>query len=214
MGHERPGTPEFSEHWRAYHDAVEARPYNPFLDTLEPFLPPPGHALDAGCGTGKSTVWLIERGFTVDAFDADPEAVARFRDRLAGDARASARVATFAEVSLGPCDVALGVFSLFFCPREEMEGFFHRMVEALRPGGVFGGQLLGEGDSWASEDTAPLTRAEALRLLGPLETLHFEEARRRGTTVTGAEKDWHIYHVVARKPLSASGPSTAGSGPA
>lgn len=44
------------------------------------------------------------------------------------------------------------------------------------------------------------TRAEAEKLLAPLVVERFYEEERDGTTVSGAPKHWHIFHIVARKP--------------
>lgn len=194
----QPGSPEFSEHWRGYHDAVEARPHNPFLDVLEPFLPAPGLALDIGCGTGKSTIWLLDRGFSVVGYDADPEALRRFQERVAGREGARAVLATFSEAEYPPCSLAVSVFSLFFCPRDEFFAAFAKIRAALLPGSVFGGQFLGPEDSWAGPETAAVTASEVDDLLSGMEVLHREEAKREGQTVRGDLKQWHIHHLVAR----------------
>lgn len=194
----QPGSPEFSAHWRGYHDAVEGRPHNPFLDRLEPFLPAAGLALDVGCGTGKSTIWLLDRGFSVLGTDADPEALDRFRWRTHGRTGAACLLSKFHEADYPRCVLALSVFSLFFCPREEFFEAFRRIRESIEPGGVFAGQFLGERDSWAGPETAPLAQAEVRGLLEGMETLLHDEAERDGEDVRGNEKHWHIHHVVAR----------------
>jgi len=51
---------------------------------------PPGRALDVGCGTGASSVWLAEQGFEVTGVDAAPLAVERAKER-AREAGVSAR---------------------------------------------------------------------------------------------------------------------------
>ncbi|MFP4643332.1 MAG: class I SAM-dependent methyltransferase [Spirochaetales bacterium] len=62
---------------------------------LERFDMPGGRVLDAGCGTGKSAVWLAERGFDVVGIDLSPAAVAQAR-RLA-ETRAVGERARFYE---------------------------------------------------------------------------------------------------------------------
>ena len=44
-------------------------------------LHPPARVLDAGCGNGKSAVWLAERGFSVVGVDLSPTAIAQARRR-------------------------------------------------------------------------------------------------------------------------------------
>lgn len=43
---------------------------------------PDAHVLDAGCGTGRYSVALAERGFRVTGIDASPEQIAEARKRL------------------------------------------------------------------------------------------------------------------------------------
>ncbi|WP_208971032.1 class I SAM-dependent methyltransferase [Kineococcus rubinsiae] len=47
-------------------------------------VPPFGHALDLGCGTGTHAVQLAGRGWEVSAVDAVPSAVRRTRERAVG----------------------------------------------------------------------------------------------------------------------------------
>ena len=41
----------------------------------------PGRVLDLGCGPGRNAVWLAKAGFSVDAIDLSPEALAWARER-------------------------------------------------------------------------------------------------------------------------------------
>ncbi len=41
--------------------------------------------LEIGCGTGKNTVWLIEKGKQVTAIDLSEEMLAKAREKIAGD---------------------------------------------------------------------------------------------------------------------------------
>ena len=55
-----------------------------FLKACAPRLPPSGRALDLACGTGRNALFLAGRGFSVDAVDISPEALAIARTRSAG----------------------------------------------------------------------------------------------------------------------------------
>ena len=65
-------------HWAATYDE---RP-NPTIAAEEPAVRalvadiPPGDAVDVGCGTGRHTRWLVERGHRVTAVDGSPEMLA------------------------------------------------------------------------------------------------------------------------------------------
>jgi SAM-dependent methyltransferase len=51
---------------------------------LESKLPPEGHVLDVGCGPGRYTEWLLERGYSVTAIDPSERQRELAKDRLAG----------------------------------------------------------------------------------------------------------------------------------
>jgi SAM-dependent methyltransferase len=63
--------------------------------------------LDVGCGTGKSFIPLLERGFEVTACDISPEMVAEARRKAGG--RADVRVADMRRLTV------LGEFDLIIC---------------------------------------------------------------------------------------------------
>ncbi len=68
-----------------------------------------------------------------------------------------------------------------------------------RAGGRFSGQLFGDRDEWARTGLVVKTRAEVEELLRPFELERFEEFEQEGQTVVGKTKQWHLFHVVARK---------------
>jgi len=49
------------------------RTHSEVLQALDTYALNPGHTLDAGCGNGRNTLFLAARGFTVDAWDVNPE---------------------------------------------------------------------------------------------------------------------------------------------
>jgi len=71
----------------------------------------PCRALELGCGTGPSAVWLAQQGFDVTALDLSPLAIERARQR-ADAARASVHCLV-ADVLKPPAELA-GVFDFFF----------------------------------------------------------------------------------------------------
>ena len=70
---------------------------------LDEFDVSPCRALDIGCGTGKSAVWLAEHGFDVTGIDLAPTAIRRAREL----ARERGVEATFVE-GVFPDDAASG----------------------------------------------------------------------------------------------------------
>jgi SAM-dependent methyltransferase len=115
--------------------------YGPWLAALERLARQHGLAgrrvLDVGCGTGKSFLPLLERGFEVTACDISPEMVAEARRKAGG--RADVRVADMRRLPV------LGEFDLITClndslnhllgPREVADAF-EGMRANLAPGGL------------------------------------------------------------------------------
>ena len=94
--------------------------------------------LDVGCGTGKSFMPLLARGYHVVACDVSPEMVARARVRAGGDAEVL--VADARELP------ELGVFDLvtslddclnYLLTDDELAAAFEGVARNLRPGGLF-----------------------------------------------------------------------------
>jgi trans-aconitate 2-methyltransferase len=99
--------------------------------------------LDAGCGSGRVTELLLERGVRVVAVDADEAMVAKARERL-GD-RAEVQRQDLLDLRLdGPVDA---IFSCaVFHWITDHERLFARLHTALKPGGRLVAQCGGHGN--------------------------------------------------------------------
>jgi SAM-dependent methyltransferase len=116
--------------------------YGPWLAAIERLALRHGLAgrrlLDVGCGTGKSFMPLLDRGFDVTACDISPEMVAGARAKAAG--RADVLVADMRRLPI------LGEFDLITCiddainhllGPDEVAATFEGVRENLAPGGLF-----------------------------------------------------------------------------
>jgi SAM-dependent methyltransferase len=96
-----------------------------------------GHRLlDVGCGTGKSFIPMLARGYEVTACDISPGMVERARE--AGGAEVL--VADARELpDLGPFDMAMALDDAlnYLLSDEELGMVFEGVARNLRPGGVF-----------------------------------------------------------------------------
>jgi len=185
--------------WRRYFDQAGDDPRATLLDALGRFEAP-GLAVDLGCGTGRDTAELLRAGWTVVGIDGEPDAIARLRASLGdADGRLETHVARFEDARWPECDLVNSSFALPFCPPARFPELWGRIVDSIRPGGRFSGQLFGDRDEWAGSGITAVTRAELDELLRPFEVERLEEVDEDGSTVTGERKHWHLYHVVARK---------------
>jgi tellurite methyltransferase len=168
------------------------------FETLDSFRMP-GEAVDLGCGAGIDTVAMLERGWRVLATDAEEEAISLLRQRVppALVPRLRTRVARMEAFELPPVDLVWAGFSLFFCRPERFEDVWMNIRRAILPGGRFAGQILGERDTWASdEDITSFRRADAESLLDGWAVERFDEEENDGEACSGP-KHWHVFHVVA-----------------
>jgi SAM-dependent methyltransferase len=120
---------------------TRAYDYDRFLTVVEDLALEHGLAgtsvLDVGCGTGKSFMPLLERGYDVSACDLSPGMVSRAREKSGGAARVV--VADMRDLP------DLGRFDLITCLDDsvnylltdsELAQAFRGMARVLRPGGL------------------------------------------------------------------------------
>jgi tellurite methyltransferase len=199
---------KFVRDWTAYYEAVEGRPPR---DTLlyaltqfeaNPDRSPSPFAVDLGCGDGRDTAELLRRGWRVLGIDGEPEGIARLRSRPDLNLNAlETRVECFESLTLPPSvDLINASFCLPFCPPSAFGNLWQTIVDSLRVGGRFCGQLFGDRDSWASyANMTHHTRSEVEALLQSFVLEFFEEEEHPGQTALGEAKHWHLFHIVARK---------------
>lgn len=124
-----------------------------------------GHrALDVGCGTGKSTLPLLSRGFQVTACDHSPAMLAQARTRTGGgadlhllDARKLPALGRF-DLIIALCDIV----NYQVDPRE-LVAMFGGMAANLAPDGVVvfdANTLWIYANFWANHESATAGKAE------------------------------------------------------
>lgn len=185
--------------WTRYFDHVADDPRETLLEASGRF-DEPGFAVDLGCGTGRDTRALLDAGWSVLAIDREQEGIDRLRAAIPDDGgRLQTQVARFHEATWPVCDLVNASFSLPFCAPEQFPEVWERIVDSLRPGGRFSGQLFGNRDAWVGTGINVHTREQVVELLLAFDIERLEEIEEEGSTVTGKPKHWHLFHIVARK---------------
>lgn len=185
--------------WGRYLRVAGDDPRPTLLDALDRF-PAPGLAIDLGAGSGRDTAELLRRGWRVIAIDREQEAIDRLHALTGPDsARLQSVRARFEEAEWPDCDLVNASFSLPFCPPAAFASLWARIVDSIRPGGRFCGQLFGRRDEWARSGVVAVSDVELAELMRPFEIERCDELESDGTTVVGKPKHWHVYHLVARK---------------
>ena len=198
-------TGERDSDWSDYYERTSGRPpRRTLLFALDRFGDDgqTRSAVDLGCGEGRDTIELLRRGWSVLAIDAEPAAIARLvaRAELPERAALTTEIARFEDARWPLVDLVNASFALPLCPPDRFPSLWARILQSLRPGGRFAGQLFGERDEWRGEPgITHLTRAEVEQLLDGLAVELFEEEETDTATPYGKPKHWHLFHVVARK---------------
>jgi SAM-dependent methyltransferase len=196
--------------WPGYFAAVAGKPARETcLKALELFaqeapadatsLP---HAIDLGCGEGRDSIALLNRGWRVTAIDGHPEAFERLLSRpdLPHKDRLSTILAPFESLELSPATFINASFAIPFCEPAAFPRMWSLIVEAILPGGRFAGQFFGERDTWASlPDRSHHTHDQVRELLAKFTVEEFREEESEGNDAHGKPKHWHVFHVVARR---------------
>ncbi len=192
--------------WATYYARTAERAPRPTLLKALDVLGPPAPdwlAVDLGCGGGRDTVEMLRRGWRVLAIDAEQSAIDSLRGRLdlPADARLDTLVGRFETTIWPDADLVNSSFALPLCPPADFDPMWRRLLESLKPGGCFAGQLFGDRDSFRDRPgITTMTREEARARFDRLDIVLFEEEETDAVTPRGTPKHWHLFHVVARRP--------------
>ena len=200
---DNPQIAKWNARYRRRENQAEAEPL-PLLAAAVAYVPP-GRALDLGCGAGRHTVWLGERGWQVDAVDG---AAAGIELLLARAERAGCRERIrphVADLEADPPEfaIAAGAYDLI------VDSFFlHRpLFAAIRKGVRPGGLLVA-----ALHLPAPGAERGHRYVLEPgeLEKLvtgwgwNLLHSRERGPSGGASDHGLGVAEIVARRPQVAA----------
>ena len=188
--------------WNAYYDSVANRPPRKTILTALAAFDKPGIAVDLGCGDGRDTVEMLRQNWAVLAIDREPDAITRLLARPnLNTLQLSTQIVSFEELQLpAAVDLINASFCLPFCDPAAFPPLWNKIFNSLVSGGRFSGHLFGDRDSWSSSELInTFTRSEVETLLQSYAIELLEEEEHPGKTPLGEERDWHIFHIVARK---------------
>ena len=196
--------------WPAYFKAVEGKPpRETLLKALDQFekewagkRPAEPLAIDLGCGSGRDTFELLRRDWRVLAIDSTPLAIELLSKAVPAEhrARLQTRVEGFETLTLPRADLVNASYSIPFCDPGSFPRLWSEVLGAIPVGGRFAGQFFGPRDDWAElPDRAHQSRSRVDELLRDFTLESLQEVENREAGVTGEVKNWHIFHVVAKR---------------
>lgn len=187
---------------KTYYDNTKSFPPSLLLTEALSLLRTDGrNALDLGCGAGRDTRLLLEKGFSVTAVDAEP-IVEGYINELSKLGELTFVCSTFEDFVFGQYDLINARYSLPFSSPVHFLNVVENIKRSLLPGGIFVGQLFGVNDEWNTPDSEMTfySREQALSLFSPLELGKFEEKDESGLLADGSSKHWHVFDIIATKP--------------
>lgn len=186
--------------WKAYQESTVGREARPLLARALSYVSSKHAALDLGAGAFRDTQALIDAGFErIVALDQ------RFHVPLPSQPKleiveTKIEQYTFPENTF---NLISAQYSLPFIPQFDFGTTWQRILQSLTRGGVITAQFFGERDGWARNgEVTCFSRKEIDAHLSTLEVIELSEEEYDEPTVTGEQKHWHVFSVIARKPAS------------
>ncbi|KAF9658021.1 methyltransferase domain-containing protein [Tenacibaculum mesophilum] len=160
-------------------------------------------AVDLGCGNGVDTFALLENGFSVVAIDSNPNSLLYLQQNLAPEHSKLLKFnnVSFENIKEFPLAYLVNAsFSLPFCHPNQFDNLWSNIIKCISPEGIFCGHFFGPQDSWSSNSDMTFHNIQDVKnLFDKFELLYFNEISKKGKTLSGKEKFWHVFHIVAKK---------------
>lgn len=100
------------------------------------------HCLEMGCGTGKNTIWLLQKAKRIMAVDLSKEMLARAKEKIKDERVEFIQADITGDWTFAPAQFDLVSFSLVLEHIEELGPLFRKAFAALHPGGyLYVGEL-------------------------------------------------------------------------
>lgn len=186
---------------KGYYENTSKRSPSKFLrDAVHQIDNTSKQALDFGCGGGSETKFLLEHGFSVVAVDGNSESK-NYIVNLLHNERVTFLQSEFESFVFKKYDLINSSRSLSFIHKNDFAKVMSRLKLALKPSGVFVGDLYGVNDQW-NKDGETMTfvdKQTVERLFSDMEIVKLIERGFDGKTADGKPKYWHTFSFIVKK---------------
>ncbi|EFB42334.1 MULTISPECIES: class I SAM-dependent methyltransferase [Parachlamydia] len=200
-------TVDLESKWLGYYQwtSKSSQPWETLAKTIELFQDEqvePQLAVDLGCGVGKDTAFLVEKGWKVIAIDAESVA----QDFLFAKVPESKKddvtfVTSTYQDFVFPHEVQIinASYALPFCSPDNFDDVMERITSAISIGGRFCGHFFGPKDTWAEDSSMVfLDKEQVGKYFKDFKIEYFKEEEKDGISGSGP-KHWHVHHIIAKK---------------
>ncbi|WP_024772530.1 methyltransferase domain-containing protein [Aquimarina macrocephali] len=160
-------------------------------------------AIDLGCGNGVDTFALLQDKWNVLAVDKQNEALSRIKENTPDTYQEQLQLSlnSFENIEELPnCQLINATFSLPFCHPDHFDKLWNIITSSITKKGIFSGHFFGINDSWNSNlEMTFHTQKQITELFNRFDIEYYNEIEKQGKTISGKEKYWHVFHIVAQK---------------
>jgi 2-polyprenyl-3-methyl-5-hydroxy-6-metoxy-1,4-benzoquinol methylase len=162
------------------------------------YIAPGGKILDAGCGSGRDSLYFIKHGYKVVSIDASEEMV-RLSSKLTGQ---QTLLMKFEDVDFkDEFDGIWACASLLHVPKAKIKSVMTKLAQALKENGIFFGSFkYGEGEEYRGERLFNFYDENSLRaLFGEIKQLEILEIWITEDVRPGKEGEMWVSCLCRRK---------------
>lgn len=198
-----------SKKTNSFAQLTKYHPHRPILEKALSFIPQNNEvkiAIDCGCGAGNESAYLLEQGFIVHAFDAATDAVDICHSRFSSHPlRQNIHISQhqFEHFHYPANHLSIALFSLFFCPVQDLTRVLDKITEALMSNGIFLLNLLGPEDQWVKQNLEKFSCFSRLdikkRFDAHFKIIYQHESCEQRPLANGQLKLWHTHLLILQK---------------
>ncbi|MDB5260378.1 MAG: class SAM-dependent methyltransferase [Candidatus Nomurabacteria bacterium] len=191
-----------SDKWKEYFEKTKDAKPRSLLVKAQELVKQKNNALDLGSGALNDVRYLLSLDFkhivAVDKTSIEKDILEHFLSPRLSYVISRFEDFTFVENNF---DLINAQYSLPFIQKKDFDKVFKEIVNSLKIGGIFTGQLFGTKDGWNTDrlDMTFHTADEAKKLFSGIKLIEFREEENDKPTALGEPKHWHVFHFIAEK---------------